>query len=298
MIKHILYITLFIALISCKDNVYDNGGENITKECKINVTSNGHGSVSSEKTIVNSGEQISLQAKPNKGYIFRYWILDNKIVSINSIYLAKIEKDSEFKAYFQKDKTEPKFVDLGLSVKWANCNVGASSSEEFGDFFAWGEVEQKRSINYFWDTYLLCNGDYKNLYKYNSDITFGWVDNKNQLIKDDDAAYFNWGDNWRIPSKSEFDELLENCSWELNKVNGVDGYLVIGPNGNSIFIPIVGYFNGLNHIFNTSGYYWCNQINEIAPNDAYALSFGINNIAEIKASARKNGLPIRAVWVE
>lgn len=298
MVKHILCITLVIALFSCKENIYDNGGGDIIKECNISVTSNGHGSVSTEKRVVNSGERISLQARANKGYVFKYWILDNKIVSINSICLVKVEKDSEFKAYFQKEKAVPKFVDLGLSVKWADCNVGASSREDFGDFFAWGEVEPKTSINYFWDTYLLCNGAYKNLYRYNFDVTLGWVDNRKQLTKEDDAAYFNWKDNWRIPSKSEFEELLEKCSWELDKINGIDGYSVIGPNDNSIFIPIAGYFSGQNHTLNSSAYYWSNQVSEVASNDAYALSIATNNIAEIKVSARKNGLPIRAVWRE
>lgn len=96
------------------------------------------------------------------------------------------------------------WVDLGLSVKWATCNVGAIQPEEFGDYFAWGEVETKAIYN--WDTYKYY--DDFNLTKYTSN------DSKTVLDPEDDAATVNWGGAWRMPTKAEQDELRNNCTWD------------------------------------------------------------------------------------
>lgn len=300
-IKFLLTILLVSLFFSCKengdDNVYNNGGGNII-ECKVSVKSNGNGSVKADKSVINSGDKVTLTANAHNGYVFRYWILDDKIVSINNIYSAKIEKDSEFKAFFQKKNTQIRYVNLGLSVKWADCNIGAASPEGFGDYFAWGEIAQKSSINYFWDTYIICNGRYDALYGYNFDATLGRVDNKEFLEKEDDAAYSVLGENWRLPSKAEFEELREKCEWEWSQNNGVDGYTITGVNGNSIFLPVTGYFSGVNHVDSFNGNYWSNQVDKSASNDAFALIFSRTKEAYIKVSARRLGLPVRAVWRE
>ena len=134
-------------------------------------------------------------------------------------------------------------VDLGLSVKWAICNVGANRPEEYGDYFAWGEVKPK-SV-YDWSTYKYCNGSANTLTKYNnSDSRYGRVDNKTTLDAQDDAATANWGGAWCMPTKAEQDELRTKCKWVWTTLNRVNGYKVIGPNGNSIFLPAVGFENG------------------------------------------------------
>ena len=128
------------------------------------------------------------------------------------------------------------YVDLGLSVKWATCNVGASKPEEYGDYFAWGETQPKDY--YDWSTYKWCNGSYDTLTKYNTNSSDGTVDNKTTLDLSDDAARANWGGSWRMPTSAEQDELCNNCTWTCTKINGVEVYKVTSNiNGNFIFLP-------------------------------------------------------------
>ena len=153
-----------------------------------------------------------------------------------------------------------KWVDLGLSVMWATCNVGATKPEEYGDYFAWGEVEPKEY--YDWNNYKWCNGSESTLTKYNNNSSNnGIVDDKTQLELSDDAAHANWGSDWRMPTKEEQDELLEKCTWTWTTKNGVNGYNVTGSNGNSIFLPAAGqYYNNTFAYSNSMGYYWTSSL--------------------------------------
>ena len=143
----------------------------------------------------------------------------------------------------------PEYVDLGLSVKWATFNVGASKPEDYGDYFAWGETEPKDK--YSWATYKW--GTSSKLTKYNT------TDGKTILDPEDDAAYVNWGGNWRMPSKEEVNELTQQCSWIWTTHNNVNGYKVTGSNGNSIFLPAAGYKGaGPTYPAGEDGLYWTN----------------------------------------
>ena len=148
------------------------------------------------------------------------------------------------------------YVDLGLSVKWATCNVGASKPEEYGDYFAWGEVEPKEV--YDWSTYKWGNSN-ETQTKYCTDSNYGTVDNKTVLESADDAATANWGGAWRMPTYEELDELLTKCTWIVATMNGVDGCKVIGPNGNSIFLPSAGYRQG-GSSGGREGTYWSSSL--------------------------------------
>lgn len=131
------------------------------------------------------------------------------------------------------------YVDLGLSVKWATCNVGATKPEEYGDYFAWGETEPKEV--YDWSTYKWCNGSSSSLTKYCTNSSYGTVDNKTTLDLSDDAARANWGGSWRMPTDAELTELRTECTWTWTTENGVNGYKVTSKsNGNSIFLPAAG----------------------------------------------------------
>ena len=123
------------------------------------------------------------------------------------------------------------WVDLGLSVKWATCNVGASSPTGYGNYYAWGETSTKSE--YLEKTYAYCNKK-KGVYVY---MNIGPNISGTQY----DAARVNWGGTWRMPTWDEIKELKEKCSWVWTTVNGVNGYKVTGPNGNSIFLPAAGY---------------------------------------------------------
>ena len=131
------------------------------------------------------------------------------------------------------------YVDLGLpsGTLWATCNVGASRPEEYGDYFAWGEITPKNEGFYSWSNYKWCEGSYKKLTKYCTNSSYGRFDNKSILEPEDDAAYMNWGPSWRMPTYDQTDELKDWCTWTWTTLNGVNGALATGPNGNTIFLP-------------------------------------------------------------
>ena len=169
------------------------------------------------------------------------------------------------------------YVDLGLSVKWATCNVGASSPEEYGDYFAWGETSTKSTYN--WSTYTLCKGSSESLTKYNTSSSFGTVDNKTVLESEDDVANVKWGKSWRMPTKEEQEELLNECVWKWTTLNGVNGYNITGPNGNSIFLPAAGIMIG-STLGNAGeqGYYWASSCLTSFPSFAWMLHFNSNYV--------------------
>ena len=169
--------------------------------------------------------------------------------------------------------TDSRAVDLGLSVKWASCNVGATQPWEYGGYYAWGETEEKS--DYDWDTYKYCNGTYNSMTKYCTSSSYGTVDNKTTLEAGDDVASVKWGGTWRMPTKAEQDELLNNCTWTWTTLNGVNGYRVTGPNGNSIFLPAAGYRYGTEVYRQGSyGYYWSSSFSSSYGYYAFYLYFG------------------------
>ena len=127
-------------------------------------------------------------------------------------------------------------MDLGLSVKWATCNVGAFFPEDLGDLFAWGETESKSSFSVENYRFRLSGGDVEDLRfsKYNTMYARGIVDNKIQLDPEDDAARMIWGATWRMPTKDEFQELIENC--DCSRENG-GTRLTSRINGKVLFLP-------------------------------------------------------------
>ena len=152
------------------------------------------------------------------------------------------------------------YVDLGLSVKWATCNVGANKPEDYGDYFAWGETTTKGI--YKWSTYEYCNGSSFTLTKYNTKSSIGSRDNKRTLELGDDAAHVNWGGSWRMPTYAEWTELREQCTWTWTTQNGTKGYKVTSKsNGNSIFLPAAGYrYDSSLLCAGSSGSYWSSSL--------------------------------------
>lgn len=165
------------------------------------------------------------------------------------------------------------YVDLGLSVKWATCNVGASKPEDYGDYYAWGETTTKSDYN--WKTYKWCKGTQLTMTKYctNSDYG-GTVDNLTTLTSSDDVATVKWGSKWRMPTWEEMKELDEDCTWTWTTQSGVKGMKVTGPNGNSIFLPAAGRRSGMNfHDHGSEGLYWSATLYEDNSKYVYLLSF-------------------------
>ena len=215
------------------------------------------------------------------------------------------------KQSIEKTKDKPsnvhnghKFVDLGLSVKWATANIGANKPEDCGDYFAWGEVTTK--VDYLWSTYKWCNGDENELTKYNTIVENGVVDNKTVLDLKDDAAFARWGGNWRIPTETEWQELIDFCTWTWTTINGIEGYKISsnisGYSQKSIFLPTTGWrAKGLNPYGTLFGVYWANSLKSVELNDkpqdsswGSCISFSDGNIY-IRGNKRYIGLPIRPV---
>lgn len=144
---------------------------------------------------------------------------------------------------FAQDKIQHECIDLGLSVKWATCNVGASKPEEAGCHYAWGELEEKD--NYIVENYKFYESDdYHHINKYNSISFDGFIDDKMILDPEDDVAHVKWGGKWRMPTKAELEELCDSCTWNWTTLNGVNGYMVtgkkLGYEDHSIFLPAAG----------------------------------------------------------
>ena len=136
------------------------------------------------------------------------------------------------------------YVDLGLpsGTLWATCNIGANASEEYGDYFAWGETEQK--TNYNWSTYKYCDGSRNTLTKYcnNSNLGYnGFVDDLVVLLPRDDAATVYWGNGWHMPTVTQWEELYRNTTIFWTTQNGVNGTLFTASNGSNLFLPAAGY---------------------------------------------------------
>lgn len=190
---------------------------------------------------------------------------------------------------------EDAIVDLGLSVKWATRNVGARAScEEVGYRFAWGEVTPDKEW-YNWDNYQWCYG-FDGYYDYSITITKYITNGQVLTLEDsDDAARHHWGRPWRMPTMDEYRELIDNCTWMDDTVNGVDGRRGIGPNGNSIFFPYNGQSdeNGL-HDQDYMVQVWCSQAYE----DIWAVFFRTGRGwegADLCSNHRHDGHCVRAV---
>jgi uncharacterized protein (TIGR02145 family) len=191
----------------------------------------------------------------------------------------------------------PDAIDLGQSVKWANFNVGASSPEEAGVYFSWGENSPKE--DYSWPKYKWCYGTDNTISKYNTREVSGIVDGMTTLETDDDVAREKLGGFFRIPTPEEIKELFEKCSWTWTSLNGVNDYKVTstieGYTDKWIFLPAAGYFSGKELKRKGSiGYYWSSSINPDSPRYAYHLEFSSGNYDNYNGE-RCEGMPIRAV---
>lgn len=192
-------------------------------------------------------------------------------------------------------------VDLGLSVKWASCNLGASKPEEYGDYFAWGETQPKD--NFIWATYELCNnGSSSTLTKYNYSSSYGAVDNKSEFKDygyEDDAARQALGGKWRVPTDDEWYELRTKCKWTWTtnyNGTGVSGRIVSATNGNSIFLPAAGYRVGTSlHDAGSLGDYWSSSLYTDDPYNAWGVIFGSGNVYGSSYYRRYYGLSVRPV---
>lgn len=212
-------------------------------------------------------------------------------------------------------------IDLGLSVLWANINIGAVDETDFGTYFAWGETEgytvvggtttaaegNNKSFPFSWSNYNYCSGNYNvdannKLTKYVPlDRAYYWgadgsPDGKLRLDDEDDAAKVNWGDGWRMPTQAEFAELLQTLSGERVTVDGIVGFRATASNGNSIFLPFAGYIPN-NYITGIGNYgvYWSSDVHSDNPSLGMSPTISTSSVSPNNSSYRRGGLPIRPV---
>ncbi len=210
-----------------------------------------------------------------------------------SVFSVKDNVDA-FASY--KIKLPDNVVDLGLSVMWATCNLGAMSPEDRGDYYAWGEVEAKSTYtkeNYKW--YDKSSDIYVKYYQEHDNVGITW--GQNILEVDDDAAYTKLGSRWRMPSLEEVYELIDNCIYIDTTFNGVTGVKIKSKiNGNSIFFPHSGFFAG-----ESEAYKWKNLYYRTATDADVLYSTGSEDelYVEVLSGRDRNrygGMPIRPVF--
>lgn len=179
------------------------------------------------------------------------------------------------------------YVDLGLlsGTLWATTNVGSSTVEGYGDYYAWGETDTKS--NYSQNTYKFGTSS-SNLTKYNS------TDGLSTLELEDDVAHVLWGGDWHMPTETQMNELINNCTWTWDTIDKINGYTVSG-NGNSIFLPAAGYrYNTNLYVVGTLGQYWSSSILRNVASDANLLHFNSSGY-RLSNNNRYFGLTIRPV---
>ena len=256
-------------------------GGNVTSDGNANVTERGVVYSTNPNPVITNLNNTIRPCGSGTGE-FTYTITG--LQSGMKYYIRAYAKNDVGTAYGEevsfttKVPATPEYVDLGLSVKWATFNVGASTPEEYGDYFAWGETQPKDY--YDWSTYKWCNGDLSTLTKYNTSSSYGTVDNKTTLELNDDAARANWGGSWRMPTDAEMTELRTNCTWTWTTENGVNGYKVTSKsNGNSIFLPAAGYHSssGLDSA-GSDGYYWSSSLWTDYPDSAMDVGFSSSRV--------------------
>ena len=217
--------------------------------------------------------------EPGTKYYYRAFFKDN--------ITGMVDYAEEIKSFTTEDGTcDPDgeiaghgYVDLGLpsGKKWATCNVGATSAEDYGDYFAWGETSPK--AEYTWE----------------NSVTYGEQMSDISGNAQYDAATANWGGSWRMPTKDEMQELVDHCEWEWTQVNGVNGLKVVGPNGSCIFLPAAGGRYGTSlYDDGYDGYYWSST--PVYFNAYYACNLDFFNGGEcVGFNNRSHGLTVRPI---
>ncbi|MBR5725488.1 MAG: hypothetical protein IKX56_02005 [Muribaculaceae bacterium] len=259
----------------------------------INITANPvEGGVVIGGGSYQEGVECTLMATANQGYVFINWTENGEIVSTDAIYTFTLNANRTLVANFTHA-----YVDLGLpsGLLWATCNIGASNPERYGNYYAWGETTTKS--DYSWSTYQYCNGGSSTLTKYCSNSSYGYngfTDNLTTLLSEDDAATANWGDDWRMPTNEEFQELYNNTTVTWTTQNGVNGRLYTASNGNSLFLPAAGdcsysslYDAGRNM------YYWSSSLR--TDNPSYAWTHFYHTTSGYHNASRYYGRSIRPV---
>ena len=246
----------------------------------------------------DEGQTCTITATANEGYSFANWTENDEVVSTDTTYIFTVTGDRNLVANFEEIIINHDYVDLGLpsGTLWATCNVGANSPEEYGDYFAWGETQPK--TDYDWSTYQYCNGNANTLTKYCNKSEYGYngyTDDLNTLLLEDDAANVNWGSDWHIPSKADWEELIINTNASWMTINGIRGVLLTASNGNNIFLPAAGYRYDSSIDAGSFGLYLSNTLYTYEPVKMWEFYFHYSDFYYLDSDGRFYGQSVRAV---
>ena len=280
-----------------------NGGGVDTQSYTITTSANptNGGTVTGGGTY-NEGASITLRAIANTNYTFDRW-QDGNTTNPRTI---TVTSNATYTAYFtysgggsgNGNANGHAYVDLGLpsGTLWATCNVGATTPEGYGNYYAWGETTTKSTYN--WSTYRYCNGSESTITKYCNNSNYGnngFTDYLTTLQLSDDAARANWGGDWRMPTKAEWEELMNNTTETWTTQNGVYGRRFTASNGNSLFLPAAGCrHDGSLSGAGSYGNYWSNSLDTGSPYYAWYLYFNSGD-SHMTSYYRYYGRSVRAV---
>ncbi len=282
----------------------DDASTSITLECSDGITIGATEESATEFWFcippVNFSKGFSIKVTNTDGYTMVKSVSGAKNIVRNTINLMSALKTE----CTGLPDIPSQAVDLGLSVMWGTCNVGASEPEGYGGYYAWGEIETKDF--YDWTNYIWCNGTRKSLTKYNTLSDYGIVDNIRILKPEDDVAHVSLQGKWRMPTIDEWEELASssNCTWTHITQNGVKGFKITskkeGFTKNSIFLPTAGNYE-LDYK-NFGGYYWSSSL--YSKDTPYGASYYIfcsssnspTNHVSFKAGNRCVGLSVRPIY--
>ncbi len=263
--------------ISTEENIYGYGVVYSTNNSNPTTDDHGDGNYLMPVSSDVGNSIVISHLTPNTTYYARAFITLNEENGIK-LYGNTIQFTTKGISF------NTQYEDLGLSVKWATCNLGSSTPSNVGGFYRWGETSVRSSSKerYKW-------GVFPNYTKYNAS------DGKTTLEAEDDAAYVNLGEKWRMPTNDELTELRNSCTWTQAIKNGVRGCTVTGPNGKSIFIPISG---------GNKGYYHADILSSSLstdPDDNYRYVHALrylydDNTVRFLYTYRDGGTPIRPVY--
>jgi len=289
------YAFLLFAIISLAGMLAISGCK---KKDTYTVTFNangGTGTMSAQTFTEGEAQALTRNAFTYDGYTFTGWNTVQGGSGATYTDGQTITATADMTLYAQWEKITSgqlnghDWVDLGLpsGLLWATCNVGSTTPEGYGDYFAWGETAPKDTYN--WSTYNYYDGS--SVTKYTSS------DNLTILEASDDAATANWGAGWRMPTADEMRELQDYCVVIWKEQNGVNGRLFTGPNGNSIFLPAAGY-RLVSELYyaGSSGYYWSSSLYTDSPDYAWDLSF-YSDYYSVYCNNRGCGHSVRPVCV-
>lgn len=293
--KKFYFILAFILVML----IINGCGNNNSKEDLYVVrfeSNGGQGSMVSQEFVEDELQALSLNEFTRDGYSFSEWntVSDGSGKSYEDGQRIRVSSNMTLWAQWEKAQIPGEnnqlnghdYVDLGLpsGTLWATCNIGASSPESYGGYYAWGETSTKSTC--WWNNYKYAtssSSDWGNAkvtkYCYNSNYgSNGFTDYISTLQSSDDVATETWGSGWRMPTYNEMCELYNNCSYEKTTLNGTKGLLFTGSNGNSIFLPAAGAV--LDNGTESAGvkvYYWTTSLNTDDSRRAGALFYFVGD---------------------